>query len=221
MAVYRGRFAERLQMVNNGQPQASNAYSSPTCSQVKARRDEMSAYKAVLRVQSGTERKRRQKQVQQLAKQEQAHQDDFLQEQDADEAPDAEGKVPRRLLRAERVLANRTERFVLVLECAHDARNEQAVLRTAEALGLQHVWIVVSPMEKNHGVAKSVVRGSTLWLTIRYTALGVGRYANCVLTRIPVSISCLGTSMTRHPVSVRYGRTNSQSGPQTCTPKPR
>jgi hypothetical protein len=148
------------------------------------------AYKAAQREQSVKARAQQKKTQQEkghraLATQENAeHESEFG--RDANDGDDAEGEVPRRLLRAERVLSHRTERFVLVLECAHDARNEQAVLRTAEAMGVQHVWIVTSPMEKNHTVAKSIVKGSTLWLTIRceqYTALATPRSLPAASTR--------------------------------------
>ena len=45
--------------------------------------------------------------------------------------------VPARVLRAEAVLGYRTERVVLVLEGCVDCRNQAAVIRTAEALGVQ------------------------------------------------------------------------------------
>ena len=70
--------------------------------------------------------------------------------------------------RAETVLAQRTGRFVLVLECCVDRRNYAAVLRTAEALGLQHIWTVESPREKgSEDSIKEVALGAELWLNVR------------------------------------------------------
>ena len=48
--------------------------------------------------------------------------------------------------KAEAILAGRTSRILLVVECSYDLRNHLAVLRTAECLGLQHVWMV-DPVE--------------------------------------------------------------------------
>ena len=40
----------------------------------------------------------------------------------------------------EAVLQRRTSRFLIVLERVLDGHNQQAVIRTAEAMGIQHVW---------------------------------------------------------------------------------
>ena len=63
-------------------------------------------------------------------------------------AGDAGGAWPARLVRAETVLAKRTERFLLVLEHCADRHNRAACYRTAETLGVQHVWEVLPPSEK-------------------------------------------------------------------------
>jgi len=82
---------------------------------------------------------------------------------------------PRRLRKAESILANRTTRFLLVIERSYDLHNQYAVLRTAECLGIQNVWMVESPAQKvkklptqshlevNHKIA----RQSANWLSIR------------------------------------------------------
>jgi hypothetical protein len=44
---------------------------------------------------------------------------------------------PGRLMRVEAVLRRRTQRFVVVLEHVLDDHNQQAVMRTAEAMGIQ------------------------------------------------------------------------------------
>ena len=49
---------------------------------------------------------------------------------------------PRRLLRAEAILARRTSRLLLVIETLTDENNHQALLRTADSFGIQHVWVV-------------------------------------------------------------------------------
>jgi len=55
---------------------------------------------------------------------------------------------PRRLLRAEAVLARRTSRLLLVLETLQDANNYAALLRTADSFGIQHVWVVIESSNK-------------------------------------------------------------------------
>src|SRR5437660_1274853 len=49
---------------------------------------------------------------------------------------------PRRLIRAEAILARRLTRLLLVVETLQDETNHQAILRTADSFGVQHVWIV-------------------------------------------------------------------------------
>ena len=74
--------------------------------------------------------------------------------------------APRRLQRAEAVLARRTDRIVLVLEQAWNDENVQATLRTAEAFGVQHVWSVQHPHMRRRA-QRSVTRGSEQWLSPR------------------------------------------------------
>ncbi len=73
---------------------------------------------------------------------------------------------PPRLRRAEAVLRRRTSRIVLVLEQAWNDENVQAVLRTAESFGVQHVWSVRHPHGRRR-VQRSVTRGSHDWLSLR------------------------------------------------------
>ncbi len=76
-------------------------------------------------------------------------------------------EAPRRLRRAEAVLQQRTNRLLLVLERPADNFNVQAVLRTAEAFGIQNVWIV-DHVRTPVKLSKSVTKGSFLWLTMRH-----------------------------------------------------
>lgn len=75
--------------------------------------------------------------------------------------------APRRLRRAETILRRRTSRVVLVIERAWNHENVQAVLRTAESFGVQHVWAIRHPHERRRAT-KSVTRGSHQWLTVRF-----------------------------------------------------
>ena len=74
--------------------------------------------------------------------------------------------APARLRRAESVLAMRSSRLILVLEQAWNDENVQAVLRTAESFGLQHIWSVRHPHGRRR-VQRSVTRGSHDWLSLR------------------------------------------------------
>lgn len=74
--------------------------------------------------------------------------------------------APERLRRAEAVLARRTSRVVLVLEEPWNDENVQAILRTAESFGVQHIWTVEHPHGRRR-VKRAVTRGSHDWLTVR------------------------------------------------------
>ena len=81
-------------------------------------------------------------------------------------------RPPPRVLRAEAVLAHRTSRIRLVLEQMVDSLNHQAVLRTAEALGIQHVYAVDDGTRKEYTikggvrVRPTITTGSSRWLTL-------------------------------------------------------
>ena len=55
---------------------------------------------------------------------------------------DTAGDPLRRLRKAEAVLARRTRRLVVVLEKSRESRDHEALLRTCDCLGIQHVFIV-------------------------------------------------------------------------------
>ena len=79
---------------------------------------------------------------------------------------------PGRVMRCEKVLRGRTGRVLLVLDRISDPHNEAAAHRTAEALGVQHVWSVAPilaskkkrPAKRD---AKSVAKGADGWLSLR------------------------------------------------------
>ncbi|KAG7383798.1 hypothetical protein PHYBOEH_009792 [Phytophthora boehmeriae] len=85
--------------------------------------------------------------------------------------------APERLRRAETVLAHRTRRIVLVLEQCMDSHNHQAVLRTAEALGIQHVWLIAAndqqlkthpdKSKKSKTSGKKITKNCAVWLSVR------------------------------------------------------
>jgi tRNA (guanosine-2'-O-)-methyltransferase len=75
--------------------------------------------------------------------------------------------APRRLRRAEAVLARRTGRLMVVLERCADEHNRHAVLRTAEAFGVQRVALVEAPGSETKPVSKKVTKGAAQWLDLR------------------------------------------------------
>jgi tRNA G18 (ribose-2'-O)-methylase SpoU len=61
------------------------------------------------------------------------------------------GEAPRRLRKAETVIQRRTSELLVVLEASYDMRNQAAVLRTCDCLGIQNVWLVNPTMVKGEG----------------------------------------------------------------------
>ena len=58
---------------------------------------------------------------------------------------DAAGADLRVLRKAEAVLQRRTDQIIVVVERCTATHNYTAVIRTAEALGIQHVWLIAPP----------------------------------------------------------------------------
>jgi len=83
------------------------------------------------------------------------------------DAPDLDQRMIRK---AEAVLQSRTDRLYIIIErhSVHDY-NYTAILRTVEALGIQHVWIVnpSSEEEEESGNHHLFARKATDWLTVR------------------------------------------------------
>jgi tRNA (guanosine-2'-O-)-methyltransferase len=63
-----------------------------------------------------------------------------------------------------RVLDQRTDRLTLVLDSLYDPHNLSAILRTAEALGLQHVVLTGTAPDK---LNPQVALGAQRWLSVR------------------------------------------------------
>lgn len=67
--------------------------------------------------------------------------------------------------KVERVLANRQKDLVLVLEDIKNPHNASALLRTADAVGVQYVYIVDS-MGESFPVNEAISTGAERWLTL-------------------------------------------------------
>eukprot|EP01126_Amoeba_proteus_P039424 TRINITY_DN4155_c0_g1_i2.p1 TRINITY_DN4155_c0_g1~~TRINITY_DN4155_c0_g1_i2.p1 ORF type:complete len:271 (+),score=49.15 TRINITY_DN4155_c0_g1_i2:82-894(+) len=76
--------------------------------------------------------------------------------------------VHQQLRVMETVISRRTSRILLVLDRCYDVHNQQTVLRTAECLGIQHVWIVL-PVEikGKEKIQKNITKGYHVFLSIR------------------------------------------------------
>ena len=70
----------------------------------------------------------------------------------------------KRLSRFEHVLLNRTRHIVMVLEDVYQSRNTSAVMRSADGMGIQDIYMVESynVWSKNRSVSK----GASKWLTL-------------------------------------------------------
>lgn len=77
----------------------------------------------------------------------------------------ADKPAPRRLARAEAVLASRRRGLTVVLEDAHDPHNISAVLRTCDALGIQDVHLVAED-QPTSVLNPNVTIGAERWLTV-------------------------------------------------------
>lgn len=116
----------------------------------------------------------------------------------AAEADDAE--QPARLRRAEAVVRARTSHFVVVLDGLCDSFNVSAIMRTCEALGVQHLWEVDpapgSYASKNLQFAKQVHKGAAPWLTRRKFATPV----ECIAAAREAGLRLWATDLSREAV---------------------
>ena len=96
------------------------------------------------------------------------HEDSDDEEEEEEEDRDS-SEAPRRLRRAETVLQSRTGRFILILDNCRESFSQQAMIRTAESLGVQYIYSIQSqsPEKSRHRMCKSVMKGAKSWVTVR------------------------------------------------------
>ena len=73
--------------------------------------------------------------------------------------------TPERKVRIDRVVESRTRTLTIVIEALGDPQNVNAVLRTAEAFGLQEVHVVEGPM-KAYDRNKKISQNADKWLDV-------------------------------------------------------
>lgn len=71
-----------------------------------------------------------------------------------------------RIARMEGVLERRTREITLVVDRLHKAHNYMAILRTAEALGIQDVHIIPDPNDSPSEINGKLTQGAHIWLTL-------------------------------------------------------
>ncbi len=74
--------------------------------------------------------------------------------------------LSRRKKRLQEVLDKRTASLTLVLDSFHKEHNIDAVLRTCEAFGIQHVHVI--PQSEKVKPSQDITQGADRWLTIHY-----------------------------------------------------
>ncbi|UCF30035.1 MAG: RNA methyltransferase [bacterium] len=82
--------------------------------------------------------------------------------------------LPERRRRLTEVLKERTIGLTVVIENFNKENNYQAVLRTCEAFGIQHVHIVPQPEQER--IVRFITQGCEKWLTLHYHA----SYSSCL-----------------------------------------
>ncbi len=76
----------------------------------------------------------------------------------------AEWLRPERLLRLRDVLARRTSYLAVAMEAVDDGHNQAAILRSAEAFGVQHVAVIEG--KQPFQPSKGVTQGAHKWLSL-------------------------------------------------------
>lgn len=71
-----------------------------------------------------------------------------------------------RLEKIERVLARRTRRLTLVVDRLDKPHNYMAILRTAEAFGVQDIHIILDPAMPRQELSRKLTMGAHHWLTL-------------------------------------------------------
>ncbi len=128
--------------------------------------------------------------------------------------------LPRRLERLQEVVSHRTRRIAVVLDGISDPHNMSAVLRSADAFGVQDVHVVES--DQPFKAARAVAKGSHRWLDVRkHTSgqacadvlQGAGYRLYVASMEGALSPTDLHHRVDAHPVALVFG--NEHRGPGT------
>jgi tRNA (guanosine-2'-O-)-methyltransferase len=85
---------------------------------------------------------------------------------------------PGRMERFRQVLQQRTRYATVVLEDIYQSQNASAVLRTAECLGLQDIYVIEN--KHRYEVNKQVVRGASKWIDVHRYAKHENNTLACI-----------------------------------------
>lgn len=69
----------------------------------------------------------------------------------------------RRVRKCEAIIQRRTSRMVVVIERCNQSHNYSAVLRTAEALGIHHVWLISPPKLEHDEEVRATLKKRNRW----------------------------------------------------------
>eukprot|EP00501_MAST-03F_sp_TOSAG23-6_P001229 GSMAST32.ASY1.ANO1.1275.1 assembled CDS len=89
---------------------------------------------------------------------------------------DISGRKDRTLRKAETILRRRTSRLIVVVERSNQSHNYTAIIRTAEALGIQHIWVIAPPAMDGSSDHCAYARGALRWVDVR----AFGTTAECL-----------------------------------------
>jgi tRNA (guanosine-2'-O-)-methyltransferase len=119
--------------------------------------------------------------------------------------------TPERRRRIDEVVASRTRTLTLVMEALGDPQNVNAVLRTAEAFGVQEVHVVEGPM-KAYDRNKKISQNADKWLDVvrwRTSAECLahlkGRGFRVYATHLGEGSKDVGELSFAHPVALVFG----------------
>jgi tRNA (guanosine-2'-O-)-methyltransferase len=122
---------------------------------------------------------------------------------------------PERIARMKQVLSHRTSAVLPVLDDIADPHNVAAILRSAEAFGLQHVQLV--ERDRAFFANKAVTRGSEQWIDVGHfksvesCATKLKKQGYRIYIAEPAALLTLADLEQRLPIAVVFG--NEHRGP--------
>lgn len=124
--------------------------------------------------------------------------------------------TPARQARIEQVLSKRQPDLTVVMENVHDPHNISAVMRTADSVGIQEIYILNTRIARHHKFGKKSSASAAKWLTIHqftnteecFEALRK-RYKKIYATHLGVQSHSLYKLDLKEPVALVFGNEHS------------